>query len=249
MLQRVVTGAVAPLRDRLFRVKVQRQRAQRMLALTFQPVGQGGQGPGLPIRVDQDLVGIQRQAPVPVAVPQHQPGQPVHPETRGLVAGAGLPQRHVRLPDQPGGAAVRAAVVDNQELPDAQLAVMLQHEGKPLAFVAHTQKAQDVAPADFGGSIDDRVQLAAAADRPRQKHPAPGAQPIGTPKTGCRHGLSPGQQADRNGVGRHDQGGYCAAFCMAISSCRNAANSVPRSGRARPKATVACRKPALVPQS
>jgi hypothetical protein len=83
-----------------------------------------------------------------------------------------VPERDIRLVGQQPGRAIAAGIVDDQEVADAKLAVMVQHERQALGFVANAKKAQDVVGPDRGGPIRNRRKLAAAAQRPHQQNPS-----------------------------------------------------------------------------
>ena len=254
---RVIFGRNPPLRDRAFGIHVHHQRAKTVAALPVKPAGQRGQGPGFPVGVDEQFIGIQRQAPVPVAVAQHQPGQPVHPETRSLVAGPGLPERDVGLIAQQNGRAIGAGVVHDKEVPHPQRTVVRQEMRQAMSLVAQAEKAQDVIGADPGRAVDHRGKLTAFADGSHQKKLAAGAQLQRKERSGqagerrgkLTHGAGMWQAPGEAGTFTPGSQAYCAAFCIAVRSFRKSANSSPNSGRDRPKATVACRKPIFDPQS
>jgi hypothetical protein len=188
-----------------------------------------------------------------MAVPQHQPGEPIHPEPRGLVAGGGVPKRDIGRAVQKVRRSVRTGIVHRQKVPHPKRPMMRQEMREALGLVADAEKGEDIARSDLARAVADGGKLAptpqSAPEEPLPKMP----EPRGEHHAGQAVRLGPftdgagmGQAAGKKG--RRAQA-YCAAFCIAVRSRRKSANSAPNSGRDKPNATVACRKPIFEPQS
>ena len=196
---------IAPLRNGLRRerplgIHVKHQRSKGSAPLPLQPVAERREGARLVIGIDKAFVGIERQAPMPVPVPHHQPDKPVHPEARPLVAVRGGPERHIALRGKMLTSAVIACVLDDQEMIHAETAMMGEEMPDPRHFVAHGGKAQDIAPANSAGPVGHAVQLPPPRHRPREQ-PAPSpAQLVGQcqiAKTRARHPPPSSDQVQR----------------------------------------------------
>ncbi len=61
---------------------------------------------------------------------------PIHAKTRKPIAGRGLPKRYICLCAQQLKAAIRTAIINNQEMPNTKRAIMLQHTWQALKFIA-----------------------------------------------------------------------------------------------------------------
>ena len=159
-----------------FGVEVQHQRPHRRDILAVQPAGQSAQLMRLGSRVDQQLIHIHRHRPVPGPVAPLQSGQPIHPETGRLVAGIAPPERYIGLPGKIIRAAVVAAVVYEEEMGNAQPAVMLQEEWQPQHFIAQGREKQDVIVLDRACFPRNAGQFMSFAKGPPQQSLAAQAQ-------------------------------------------------------------------------
>ena len=98
-LERVLTRVIGAARPAAPWIHVQKHGRERLHRRCVKPVRQRHQRARVAMRIDQEFVGIDGQAPMPAAVfAQQKPVQPIHAEARFLVAAMGVPQRHVRLP-------------------------------------------------------------------------------------------------------------------------------------------------------
>ena len=172
---------------------------------------------------------------MPVAVLPLQPAQPVHLEPRKPVTVLRRPERYIFLCRKIGGSAIIAAVIDDQEMTDTQLSVVLQKVRQTRHFIAQGHKTQDHIRLDQNSSVLHRRDLAPLTPDTKQKAAPFPAHPIGHPQVASRHSGKPAA--------------YCAALRVNGISAKKAASSSRRSSRASANATVACKKPALDPQS
>ena len=92
---------------------------------------------------------------MPVAIAALQMGQPIDTKVRRLVAGLGRPDRNVGLIGQIFTGAVVAVIVDEQEMIDAQIAVVLQEERQADPFVADGGQKQNRLWNDLRGAVHD----------------------------------------------------------------------------------------------
>jgi hypothetical protein len=115
-----VAGPMPAARHRPFGIHVQRQHAKA--ERPWGPASRSGRAGGGFANGGRSAVrrhpasGTNGHEPCRIM----KPGQPVHPEARGLVAGPCQPQRHIRLIGQQRRRAVGAGVVHDQEMPHAQ---------------------------------------------------------------------------------------------------------------------------------
>ena len=128
-----------------------------------EPVGECLEGAGIAEGVDEKLVRIDDQRPVPVSVFPLEPGDPIHPEPSSLIARSRPPERDIRLAGKVLGAAIVAIIVDQQKMPDPKIAVVFQEIGKADIFVADRRKQKDVVWLDLLGAINVKRKLPALA--------------------------------------------------------------------------------------
>ena len=164
-VQRVLSGLIRHRINRAFGIHVEQHRAEGPGVAAVEPVGQRPDGPRVAERVDEEFVGIDSQAPVTVAISAQQPVHPVHAEAGSLVAFARVPDRHIGLRSEQFRRAIRAVIVDKNEMGHAHFPVVFQEIGQPDAFVAQRAEHQNVLAADQIGAVGDRFQFAAFAER------------------------------------------------------------------------------------
>ena len=124
----------------------------------------------LEARVDEQLVGVENQAPLLGCVaPQHQ----VHPRGAGVgskVRPLAPPDDRVRLAEQVVDRAVVGAVVHEQEPIDAEAAVVLEEELEARSFVAGHDDRNDLVGTQLEGAAGDRldaVRVVGEVDAPK----------------------------------------------------------------------------------
>ncbi len=178
------------------------------------------------MRIDQKLISIECQAPMATPVMRQKPADPIHSKPRRLVRSIGGPDRTICLRGKKLSRPVRTVVDHEKKMRDAQSAMVSEEMRQPFGLVPYTGEAKHAA-------------LTAPRD-PVSNGREPAAGPPGTPEIIT----APPPKV----VGTRKRR-YSAAFRTACISVRNWPNSSRRSSRARPNATVACKKPAFEPQS
>jgi len=126
--------------------------------------------------MDKGLVGIDRQHPSPAGMGVQHAVDPIHPETRPPIACARGPDRHVGLGHQRLGRAVVRGVVDDEEVPDPDPAVMSEEMGQAPDLVADRGTKQHRARRDRPCPVRERPQRPIGPARARQEPLAPQAQ-------------------------------------------------------------------------
>ncbi len=124
-------------------IEVEQDAARRLQAVLVELAAERVQRPRLVVLVDDELVGVDGEAPAVDAVAAQQELEPRRAEVRERERQRRAPQVHVGLPEQPVGRAVVRAVVHEQESVDAQAAVVGEEPGQPCALVAHGDAAED----------------------------------------------------------------------------------------------------------
>ena len=108
---------------------------------------------GLHHRVDQELVGVDDDAPAPLPVAAQKVVDPEHAEAAVAVARLRMPDRDVGLTRRPVHQAVGGIVVDDEEVPDAEPAVVVGEARQPRPLVAQAGDEQDVGGPDPVGAV------------------------------------------------------------------------------------------------
>ena len=94
--------------------------------------------------IDEQLVRIHGQAPMPGAVTHLKPAKPVCPEPRAAITRAGPPERDIRLAGQVFATAIGTVVVDHEEMTDPERSTMVEESWQPRPFVSNRGKGQDL---------------------------------------------------------------------------------------------------------
>ena len=193
-LERVVPGPIVDLRQRPARIHVDQQRAQRPHAGLIHPVAQSLDRAAVTERIDQELVGIDRQSPVAIAMTELQPVQPVRAEPASAVTGLCRPKRHIVLAGKQLAPPVGRSVVHEQEVTDTQAAIVLQEKRQPGELVPDGDKHKNVPRRDLRRPVGDNGQFPALSKCPKLElapfHPQSerryGTQGPSPPPAGCR---------------------------------------------------------------
>lgn len=152
-LERILPHAIGRIVDPALGIHIEKHRAERFDRRGIKPIGQSADRARIAKRVDKKLVWIDDKRPMPRRVFPLEPIEPIHAEARTLVACCRGPERNVGLLFEIFTAAVIAVVVDDQEVIDAELAIILEKIGKPHKFVAQGGKDKDVGWRNIGGAI------------------------------------------------------------------------------------------------
>ena len=118
---------------------------------------------GVVMGINQKLIRIDHQAPMVMGVAHLQPCHPIQPKPRRAIAMIGVPQGHIGLRRQIGARAIGAVIVDDQEMPHAQTAIMHQRKRQSGELIAQGHHQQDVPARDALGAVHNRHQLMPAA--------------------------------------------------------------------------------------
>ena len=163
-IDRVLTFAVGMRPDRPLGIHVQHHRRKGPDTIAIQPVGQRPDGPRVAIRIDEELINIDGQRPVPMTIAHQKPVHPVGAKTCRLITICGVPQRYVGLAGQIFAAAVVRPVVHDQEMPDPDRAVIGQKIGQANPFVADGGQEEDGRRANTAGAVCNRRKIAPLAE-------------------------------------------------------------------------------------
>ena len=174
------------------RIQIQHHRPHGRATGGVQMGGQARQRMAVPFGIDQQFVGIDRDAPMAVAMAKQQRAQPVHPETRASVAARRLPQRNIGLATQEILGPVSAGVIDDQEASDTQPAIMIQEFRQAQHLVPQGCEAKDAVGPDRRRAVRQRGQIPARPQAAPQQFPAFPALAPGRPGPPERRGTVAG---------------------------------------------------------
>ena len=136
-------GIVHGLADRAVRVHVEQQAEQRLRLDVIEVAAEQRQRQLLVVRIDELLVGVDGQRPVPVAEGVEHGVHPVHAPMAAGVAVGGGEDVYVRFAGEQLKRAVGRAVVDDEEAIDAERAMMTKRRRQAQRLVAHNQERPD----------------------------------------------------------------------------------------------------------
>ena len=194
--------------ERPVAVGVDEQRVQAGPVVVLEELGERPERARLHHRVDQELVGVDDDAPALAPVAAQEVVDPEHAEAAVAVARLGVPDRDVRLLARPVHEAVGRLVVNDEEVADAEPAVVLDEARHARPLVPEAGDEQDVGGSDRRGAVLHRPRAGGRhggrGGRARESARAPPARrEAGCAARPSAHHL---ERRGRAGVGR-DPGG------------------------------------------
>ena len=146
-------------------IHIQQHGRERLNRRRVEPIRQCANGSRIAERKNKQLIWIDDQGPMPMAVSHQQPVHPIDAKAGPLIALSCRPKRNVRLIREILSPTIIAIVVDHQKVVNAEVAIILKEIRQPHVFVAQCRDKQNIAFANLRGAICNRRKLVTLTQR------------------------------------------------------------------------------------